>query len=174
MEFNLEAFLFWPLAIALIISATAVILLRNPVSAALSLVLTIVFMAALFILLQAYYLAAIQILVYAGAVMVLFLFIIMLLDIQADKNQLITPLHLIGASLLTILSLILGYRAFASTPIWAQYFNLTLADRTPAGIKEIGLELFQKHMLPVQITALLLLAAAIGVVLLSKKEKADP
>jgi NADH-quinone oxidoreductase subunit J len=169
MDWNLESILFWPFAIGLIASALAVILLRNPVSAALSLVLTIVFMAALFILLQAYYLAAVQILVYAGAVMVLFLFIIMLLDIKADQIKATTPLNLIGGGVLTLLALVIGYRLFAKPENWAPHINLSLAEPTSSGIKEVGLGLFQKYMLAFQITGLLLLCAAMGVVLLSKK-----
>ncbi len=171
MDWNLESILFWPFAIGLIASALGVILFRNPVSAALSLVVTIVFMASLFILLQAYYLAAIQILVYAGAVMVLFLFIIMLLDIKADQLKATTPINLIGGGVLILLAVALGYRHFVNPENWAPHINLTLADPTPSGIKEVGLDLFKNYMLPFQITGLLLLSAAVGVVLLSKKSE---
>jgi NADH-quinone oxidoreductase subunit J len=171
MDLNLEAFLFWPFAAGLIVSAIGVILFHNPVSAALSLVITIVFMAALFILLQAYYLAAIQILVYAGAVMVLFLFIIMLLDIKADQIKATTPINLIAGGVLILLAIAIGYKLFANPENWSSHINLTLADPTPSGIKEIGLDLFKKYMLAFQITGLLLLSAAIGVVLISKKSE---
>ena len=75
--------LFWVFAVLMLIFGAAVVFLRNPVSSALSLVMSFVFLAALFITLDAFFIGVVQVLVYAGAVMVLFLFIIMLLDLRS-------------------------------------------------------------------------------------------
>src|SRR6266700_18351 len=79
---------------------------RNPVTSAMFLVLTIISLAGLFVLLHAYFLAAVQVLVYAGAVMVLFLFVIMLLDVKAEERRKIKKLGL-GAGLISIGAIVL-------------------------------------------------------------------
>src|SRR6516165_70083 len=81
----MSPFLFWIFALMTLIFGAAVVLNRNPVASALSLVVSFLGLAALFVSLDAYFIGIIQVLVYAGAVMVLFLFIIMLLDLQAEK-----------------------------------------------------------------------------------------
>ena len=79
--------LFWVFSVLMLASAAAVVLFRNPVNSAMSLVLTFLALAALFVTLDAFFIGVIQILVYAGAVMVLFLFIIMLLDLREEKRR---------------------------------------------------------------------------------------
>src|SRR5207248_6480388 len=81
----MPAFLFWVFALMMLIFGAAVIINRNPVASALSLVVSFLALAALFMSLDAYFIGIIQVLVYAGAIMVLFLFIIMLLDLRAEK-----------------------------------------------------------------------------------------
>jgi NADH-quinone oxidoreductase subunit J len=140
---------------------------RNPVTSAMFLVLTIVSLAGLFVLLHAFFLAAVQVLVYAGAVMVLFLFVIMLLDLKAEEHRHLKTIGAIGG--LVAVGAILGI------------FLLSLADkgsplpepRSPTldgGTKELGTLLFTQYLLPFEIVSLLLLVAMVGAVLLSKKE----
>jgi NADH-quinone oxidoreductase subunit J len=83
----MEAVSFWILASGLLISATALVAFRNPVTNAVCLVVALVMQAALFITLEAFFLAAVQVIVYAGAVMVLFLFVIMLLDVKEEARR---------------------------------------------------------------------------------------
>ena len=78
----METLLFWLLAVIALIAAASMIIQRNPVHSALFLIITLLCLAGLFLLLSAHFLAVIQIIVYAGAIMVLFLFVIMLLDIR--------------------------------------------------------------------------------------------
>jgi NADH-quinone oxidoreductase subunit J len=157
-------FLFF--SIAMLLSGVLVIANRNPVASALSLVALFVFLAGLFLLLEAFFLAAIQILVYAGAVMVLFLFVIMLLDIKGSSQRKFRWLSLLGGV------------AVAATLVWE--FGLILSrplpTMSPGGADLCGrLEtvinpLFIRYMLPFEVTGLLLLAAIVGVVLLSRRE----
>jgi len=138
---------------------------RNPVTSAMFLVLTIISLAGLFVLLNAFFLAAVQVLVYAGAVMVLFLFVIMLLDLKAEERRKIkaTGLVLGLLSVGTILGIFL--RSLIQSPLGAQ--------RTPGpdgGTIPLGKLLFTQYLLPFEIVSLLLLVAMVGVVLLSKKD----
>src|SRR5436189_5911396 len=95
--------LFYLFAAITLIFGVLVVVLRNPVASALSLVMSFVGLAALFVSLDAYFIGIIQILVYAGAVMVLFLFIIMLLDIKAEALKKVHALPVIGGALLALI-----------------------------------------------------------------------
>src|SRR5437879_3159695 len=81
----MSVFLFWIFALMMLVFGVAVVINRNPVASALSLVVSFLALAALFMSLDAYFIGIIQVLVYAGAIMVLFLFIIMLLDLRAEE-----------------------------------------------------------------------------------------
>jgi len=140
---------------------------RNPVTSAMFLVLTIVSLAGLFVLLHAFFLAAVQILVYAGAVMVLFLFVIMMLDLKEEERRKIRKLGVVGglisagAILAIFLSSLLKREALLG------------AVQSPAvegGTVPLAKLLFTQYLLPFEIVSVLLLVAIIGVVLLSKKD----
>ncbi len=139
---------------------------RNPVTSAMFLVLTILSMAGLFVLLHAFFLAAVQILVYAGAVMVLFLFVIMLLDLKEEERRkiksfgLITGLISVGAIAAIFLKVLVKARpdANASVPTLE-------GDPVP-----LGKLLFTQYLLPFEVVSVLLLVAMVGVILLSKKD----
>src|SRR6058998_305483 len=92
----MSPFLFWIFAVLTVIFGAAVVLNRNPVASALSLVVSFLGLSALFMSLDAFFVGIIQVLVYAGAVMVLFLFIIMLLDIRAEERRQINWLAAAG------------------------------------------------------------------------------
>ena len=138
---------------------------RNAVTSAMFLVLTIVSLAGLFVLLHAYFLAAVQVLVYAGAVMVLFLFVIMLLDLKTEERRHIQKLGVIGG--LAAVGAILGIF------LWSLLHN-PLPEPNPltqdGGTRELGKLLFTNYLLPFEIVSLILLVAMVGAVLLSKKE----
>lgn len=137
---------------------------RNPVTSAMFLVLSIVALAGLFILLQAFFLAAVQVLVYAGAVIVLFLFVIMLLDLKEEEKARIHKIRglcglLAAAALASIFIGTFAGSAFAQRP------GSVLSGSTAS----LGKLLFTDYLLPFEIVSLLLLAAMVGVILLSKK-----
>jgi NADH-quinone oxidoreductase subunit J len=137
---------------------------RSPVTSAMFLVLTIISMSGLFVLLHAFFLAAVQILVYAGAVMVLFLFVIMLLDLKEEARRKIKFFGFVGG--------IIAVGGIAS----AFFTSLSSAK---GGVPEPKLEgetialgklLFTQYVLPFEIVSVLLLVAMVGVILLSKKK----
>jgi NADH-quinone oxidoreductase subunit J len=165
-EMSVHDTLFWLFSIAMLVCGVGVIASRNPVNCAMFLVVLFFFMAGLFVLLEAFFLAAIQVLVYAGAVMVLFLFVIMLLDIKASERRRFRLLAVLGgvavagalaAELRFVLSRPVGPLAGSN----AEFHG---------GLKDVVGPLFASYMLPFEVTALLLLVAMIGVVLLSMKD----
>ena len=139
---------------------------RNPVTSAMFLVLTIISMAGLFVLLNAFFLAAVQVLVYAGAVMVLFLFVIMLLDLKEEERRKIKLTGLVaGVASVGAIVVIFVRSLLASKP----GENLP-APSAIGDTATLGKMLFTKYLLPFEIVSILLLVAMVGVILLSKKD----
>jgi NADH-quinone oxidoreductase subunit J len=162
-------FLFWSFAIFMLVFGAAVVLNRNPVASALSLVVSFLGLAALFMTLDAYFIGIIQVLVYAGAVMVLFLFIIMLLDLRVEKIRRINWLAFSGGiavalALVVQIFYVVGNFRFARQPF------PPLAKSTIDDVHNIGSLLFQNYNLPFQIIGVLVLVATIGVIVLSKRD----
>lgn len=169
---------------------------RNPVTCALSLAASFVGLAALFLSLDAYFIAVIQILVYAGAVMVLFLFIIMLLDIKTEEGKKLNLPAIVSGVLLAVLLTLqivavadgtkLAKRTTADTPLAlaeaatkigkAALPTITndLKTGTLPDAKLIGFTLFDQYGFHLQVIGLLLLVGTIGVVVLSKRERSAP
>ncbi len=140
---------------------------RNPVTSAMFLVLTIVSLAGLFVLLHAFFLAAVQVLVYAGAVMVLFLFVIMLLDLKAEERRRLKLLGIVGGliSVGAILAIFLSSLLKPEAQLGAAQ-----SPAVEGGTIALGKLLFTQYLLPFEIVSVLLLVAMVGVVLLSKKD----
>ena len=164
-------FLFYLFAALALFGGIGVVVCRNPVSAAFSMILSFLGLAALFIQLDAYLVGVLQILVYAGAIMVLFLFIIMLLDVQEEEKRRFPLINFAGAgavvgafALLVILVLERGGTAGRVLQ------PLVSAEAGRSDVHRIGELLFGTYWFPVQIVAVLLLVATVGVVVLSKKE----
>lgn len=169
---------------------------RNPVTCALALAASFVGLAALFLSLDAYFIGVIQILVYAGAVMVLFLFIIMLLDIKTEEGKKLNVPAIVSGILLAVLLTLQIIAVVSSTPLaqkGTQDAPLALADAAgkigkaaiptitndlKAGelpdAKLIGFTLFDQYGFHLQVIGLLLLVGTIGVVVLSKRERSAP
>ena len=159
--------LFYPLATVVVAGALAVILSRRPVYGVLSLVVTLFALAGLFVLLEAFFIAAIQILVYAGAILVLFLFVVMLLNL-GEGTAVATigrPLHWLG---LLVAIVFLG----ALIPVIV-VLNRTLQGHVGEGqagtTEAIGAALFTQYLLPFEAISLLLLVAILGAVVLAKR-----
>lgn len=163
---NVHDTLFWFFSIAMLLCGVFVIANRNPVASAMCLVAMFLFMAGLFVLLEAFFIAAIQVLVYAGAVMVLFLFVIMLLDIKASERRRFAYLGVLGG-LVVAGAFVWELGIILAKPVTS--LQTGTADLS-AGLENVVKPLFQNYMLPFEVTALLLLVAMVGVVLLSKKD----
>jgi NADH-quinone oxidoreductase subunit J len=160
--------LFLLLAVIAIGAALGMLLSRNAVHSALFLVLNFATIAVLYILLNAPFIAMVQITVYAGAIMVLFLFVIMLLGAEKlggvakaapwQRNLAVV----LGSALLVIFIIVLAQGEAASGSA------ATLIDSSP---QALGLQLFQGYLFPFEVTGVLLLASLIGVVVLGRSKK---
>ncbi|HZX47999.1 MAG TPA: NADH-quinone oxidoreductase subunit J [Nitrospirota bacterium] len=163
-----EMVFFFIFAIIAVVSAVGVVTLRNPVHSVLSLMVCFLQMAALFVLLRSPFLAVVQVFVYVGAVMVLFLFVIMMLDIrQASMKRFVSGGHSWIIALLIILIaemiLILSRGRFADMAV-------STTSRLDGSVKEMGMALFTKYLLPFEIISMVLLVALLGAIVLGKKE----
>lgn len=138
---------------------------RNPVTSAMFLVLALGGLAGLFVLLQAYFLAAVQVLVYAGAVMVLFLFVVMLLDPKTEPRRGLNWFGLTAGGLAVTGLTALLVRAVLTTDLGRGSSVAVEGDPAP-----LGRILFTEYLLPFGLVAVLILVATVGVVVLSKKE----
>jgi NADH-quinone oxidoreductase subunit J len=167
----METLLFWLLSVVALIASVSMIIQRNPVYSALFLIATLLALAALFLLLNAQFLAVIQIIVYAGAIMVLFLFVIMLLDVRR------TEVTASRVKLQKSLGVLLGAVFFVETVLVLRSGAVKELARTAAipadpdfgTAAALGRALFSAYALPLQLAAILLFVALIGAVVLAKR-----
>ena len=160
--------LFWVLSAVMLASAASVVAFRNPVNSAMSLVLSFLALAGLFVTLDAYFIGIIQVLVYAGAVMVLFLFIIMLLDLKAEARRKLNIAALAGGLAVLGGFIVLILQVVKSLPAAQRTFP-ALARTGYSDVADVGMTLFSGYNLPFQVIGVLLLVATVGVVILSRR-----
>lgn len=139
---------------------------RSPVTSAMFLVLTIVSLAGLFVMLHAFFLAAVQVLVYAGAVIVLFLFVIMLLDLKEEELRQIKGVMSVLGGLAAAAIAAIAIATLRQAKVGSRLSPPVVEGGTGA----LGSKLFLQYALPFEIVSLLLLVAMIGAILLSKKD----
>ena len=168
-----EKFLFYVFATVLIFAAVRVITVRNPVHAALFLVLAFFNSAALWMLLQAEFLAITLVLVYVGAVMVLFLFVVMLLDINlAPLREGFMRYLPVGAAVAFIImvemGLVVGSRFFAG-----ESYRLIQQPAGYSNTKELGQALYTVYVYPFEIAAVILLVAIIAAIALTMRKRPE-
>ncbi|MCS7091538.1 MAG: NADH-quinone oxidoreductase subunit J [Verrucomicrobiota bacterium] len=166
---SLPDLLFYVFAAAALLSGALVVwnpFSRNPVYSALFLAVTILALSGLFVLLHAYFVAAVQVLVYAGAVMVLFLFVLMLLDLREEARR-----RLRWAGLLIGVLAAGGVTALLLRALWWTQPGRELAAAQMEGtVRLLGRLLFTHYLLPLEMMGLLLLVAMVGVIVLSKRD----
>lgn len=160
---------FYLFAAVTLVGGLGVVLAKNPVSSAFAMIASFIGMASLFILLNAYLAGIIQVLVYAGAIMVLFLFIIMLMDVRVEEKRQINYGIIGGGALLValfVMQLIGVLKSFAAGGASIP----GIGDSEKSDVHAIGELMYTDYLFPVQVVGVLLLIATIGVVILSKKE----
>jgi len=168
----MEQFLFYSFGAVAIASGLLLVITRNPVHSAMYLIVTLFCLAGLFALLNAHFLAVIQILVYAGAIMVLFLFVVMLLNLRSVKNEFekLYSLKILGVGAAVLLLLEIVYLISKGSSLGLQG-NLSpdVIISEGGNTEAIGKLLFTEYLLPFEITSILLIVAIIGTVVLAKK-----
>ncbi|MEO1022120.1 MAG: NADH-quinone oxidoreductase subunit J [Bacteroidota bacterium] len=171
----MTVYIFFMLAVLAVGSALAMILNKNTVNSALFLVINMVSLSGIYLLLQAQFLAVIQILVYAGAIMVLFLFVIMLLNVE-DEEKLFDKFRfkyfltfLLGAALI-------GQIFYSIAGAADMLPEISQSMVTVGTVEAVGDVLFTQYLLPFEMTAILLTAAVVGALMIAqhkiKKEEA--
>lgn len=163
-----EPVFFLVFAILAVGSAIAVVSLRNPVHSVISLMICFLQMAAIFVMLRSPFLAVVQVFVYVGAVLVLFLFVIMMLDIRkAGIERFVSGGHfwVIGllVALIIEMVLVLSKSRLASIAVASPV-------RLDGSVKEVGDALFTKYILPFEVVSLILLVALLGAIVMGRKE----
>ena len=158
-----------------IVGAVGVVVRRNPVHAAMSLVLTLFGIAVIFVQQGAHFLAAVQVIVYAGAIVVLFLFVIMLLGVDQAEDLSIEPLTLqrplaavIGVAMVGLLTGAVLTSDNAVLKTGAGLSSPTL-DSPDANVRELARSIFGDHVFAFEITSILLLVAVVGTVILARR-----
>ena len=167
---TVEAVLFYVFGILAVVSALGMVLnIRNTVASAMSLVVTMVSLGAIYLLLEAYLVAVIQIMVYGGAIVVLFLFVVMLLNLSTDEfppgKQRVAKLAVV----------IVGVAILAEVLVALGRGSLLVAqpESVPEGFggyRQLGLSLYTDYVLLVEMVSLLLLAAIVGALILAKRK----
>ncbi|HYX70559.1 MAG TPA: NADH-quinone oxidoreductase subunit J [Terriglobales bacterium] len=160
-------FFFYFLSAVAVLSALAVITRRNPVHSAISLIITLLAVAGLYLMLYAPFVAGVQIILYVGGIMVLFLFVIMLVNI--DRNMVEDQFNkqwLVGI----VATLALGALFVSVYLKGSSIFPATLAPVSErSNTQDIGILLYRNYLLPFEIASLLLLVAIVGAVVMAKK-----
>jgi len=163
--------LFLFLAFVALLSALGVVLAKNPVHSVLFLILTFFSLSGHYLLLNAQFLAAVNIIVYAGAIMVLFLFVIMFLNLNKDTEPHKPAMAklaaaIAGGSLLLVL-------VAALRNVQPEGYNAATFDSQIGMVDRLGLVLFKDFALPFELASILLLAAMVGSVMLGKRETGE-
>jgi NADH-quinone oxidoreductase subunit J len=163
---------FFACGVMAVLGAIGLILAHEPVHSALSLVLVMVALAVLYLLLGAAFVAAIQILVYAGAVMVLFVFVIMLLNAGVEvRTNLSRMARWVGIPLSIVFLIEMAYamsREYGARTAMAA--GGAAAGPVPASTQALSMKLFTEFVLPFELTSILILIAILGALVLAKKE----
>lgn len=164
----MDVILFLVFAIIAVVAAINVVVQTHPISSAVSLIGVMGSLAVLYLLLGAEFIAAAQVIVYAGAVMVLFIFVIMLLNAGAEtrRGRSLVALWL-GVPLLVVF---LGMIAYYVQRIFPQGTSVHFGGFTGGTAQAVGRALFTTYLLPFEVTSLLILIAILGAIVLARKE----
>ena len=166
----METLFFAIISLVAIVSAILVVTCKNPINSALSLILTFFCLATYYVMLDAPFMAAVQVMVYAGAIMVLIVFTIMLLNIRVDASKKHAHKVLLGIIIgfFTLLNaLVILYKSRLAEPTGPYSGDMI---KHIGHTELIGKEMFTNFLLPFEITSILLLVAIVGAVILAKKK----
>ena len=161
----METVLFILFGAIAVCGAVMVVTRKHPMASALYLILTLFAVAALFVLRQAHFLAAIQVIIYAGAVVVLFVFVIMLINVPEDR------LPVERATTVRVLGVLAAGFFILESAVLARRYSMPTGPAAEVGtVEAVGRALFTDYLLAFEITSVLLLAAVIGAIALAKRK----
>ena len=172
---TIDLILFLVLALIAIATALGMLFSRNSIYSALFLVLNFVTVAVFYLLLGAPFIAMAQVTVYAGAIMVLFLFVIMLLGAEnLPKAQVLPWQKPLAIGLSVVLALEAAYLLITKARPAGDILQPEAVVNTSENLRQLGIALFEEYLLPFEVTSILLLVAMVGAIVLSRKEKRVP
>jgi len=171
----MDAILFWLFALVMVVASLLVIGQRNPMYSVLLLIVSFGALSGLYVLLDAPFVAAIQIIVYAGAIMVLFLFVVMLLNIPTEDPPTGYHARLLGGAgprrFGAVLAVVFAFELFWAFSRGLQSTSLPAgAARRQSSVHEIGMKLFGEYAFAFEATSVLILVAMVGAIVLARKE----
>ncbi len=166
----METVLFYIFAAGAVAGSMLVVFNRNPVGSILSLVLTLFSTAVLFVLLLAHFVAAIQVLVYAGAIVVLFLFTVMFLNLSESSLRFDALNIPVKVAVLVAVIAVLGYFANQGFKKALSLNGVTPSSENFGTVEGVGELLFNNYLLPFELTSVLIVAAILGVVAIAKRK----
>ncbi|CCG98775.1 NADH-ubiquinone/plastoquinone oxidoreductase chain 6 [Fibrella aestuarina BUZ 2] len=171
---NLTAagYLFYGLGLITLISAISVVTARNPIHSVLALIFTFFCLTGHYMLLNAQFLAIVNIIVYAGAIMVLFLFAIMFLNLKSDDEDAKTNLTKMAATIVGGVLMVLLLSIFNVAPVGT--YDPSNFDTQTGLVERLGIVLYSDYILPFELASVLFLIAMVGAVMLGKREAGDP
>jgi NADH-quinone oxidoreductase subunit J len=161
--------IFLIISLLLTVSAVGVVVFKNPIYSALCLIANLLGVACIFAMLDAHFLATVQVVVYAGAIMVLVLFVLMLLNIKVESIKRVSKAYIIASVFFG-----LSFMYFLLPLIHSVFSDFsggsTQSTEIIGGVKNIGEVLYTKYVFPFEATSVLILAALVGAVMLGKRD----
>jgi NADH-quinone oxidoreductase subunit J len=167
---NVPLIVFFALAVIAVLGAISLILQKHPIHSALSLIVVMVALAGLYLLMRAEFVAAVQIIVYGGAIMVLFVFVIMLLNAGTEERTNFSSLAKFAGLPLAIA--LMGCLAAAVASSTEQVQTATQSGVT-APTKALSMQLFQEFVYPFELTSFLILVAILGAIVLAQRDRKE-
>lgn len=164
----MDAILFLFFALIAVVSAVSLVVQTHPIGSALSLIGVMVSLAVLYLLLGAEFMAAAQLVVYAGAIMVLFVFVIMLLNAGSERRS--GRSRLVKFFGIPLFAMFIGVLSYAIQSRLPKSDPVNFGSFTGGGPRELGRVLFTEYLLPFEVTSILILIAILGAVVLARKE----
>lgn len=163
--------IFFYFAIVIVASAVMMITRRNPIHSVMFMLLLFFHIAGIFVLLNAEFLAAVQLVVYAGAIMILYLFVAMLLNVGRETtslraNQFWPWIAVFGVLIASEVVILIARGSFPAD-------SGKVMHQGGAGIKELGVQLYQQYLVPFEVASIILLVGLVGAVLLAKKQRTE-
>jgi NADH-quinone oxidoreductase subunit J len=168
---SLPFILFFALAIFAVAGAILLIVAREPIHSALSVIVVMVALAALYLLLGAEFIAAVQIIVYAGAIMVLFVFVIMMLNAGEEERTNWSKIAKFAGLPVGIFLLLELAHWLARSAIGSSIANGSEAAKTAVSTRALSEMLFQKYLFPFEATSILILIAILGALVLARRDE---
>jgi NADH-quinone oxidoreductase subunit J len=167
----MDVIAFYIFALIAVVASLLVVGQRNPMYSVMLLITSFGALAGLYVLLDAPFTAVTQIIIYAGAIMVLFLFVVMLLNVAREEAAVATLVGPTGRRIGAVLAVVFGVEiTWALSKVGLSWFGQDSATQSVSSVSRIGAALFREHVFAFEATSVLILVAMVGAVVLARKQ----